>query len=93
MESTVEYPNRYSATSTFMDLQKTKRGQEFLQLFMSNMSFPLQGIDSDEEDELLGEDGAEMKQAMINEMPLIALASFGMITIEQINELIIGLNQ
>ena len=89
MESEDEIPLIYTELSVIGDLRKTKRGQAVLAKLMPNKEeAEKHAVDNDN----LGEGSGKMAQAMMFEMPLGALVSFGRITQDKLDGLIASLN-
>jgi beta-glucosidase len=75
--------------TAIMDILETPKGKEILGPVIKGMS------DAQAEgagDDSLGEGGEEMFDSMVMEMPIVTLASFGMMSMEQVQELIDKLN-
>ncbi len=89
-EST-ELPVTYTRESTVGDLMKTSRGRAlFEQMFGMQQS---QESAASNQDESMGEGGAKMAQAMMMEMPLQSIVSFGRMTMEQLDGIVAMLNR
>lgn len=90
VESTSELPITFDRFTAIEDILDTKKGQMILGPVMQQMS---QGMDSaSDSDDSMGEGGAEMMAKMILEMPIINLASFGIMTSEQVDGILSQLN-
>lgn len=83
-----ELPYHYTALSTVSSLQKTAKGRNL----WAQMLEQLQGKQPVSEENTLGEGSGQMQQNMLSEMPLGAMVSFGLISIEELKEMIHMLN-
>lgn len=90
VESTVEVPVHVTPYTAIADIMSTTKGKAILGQMMpakeSMMPVP------EEDDNPLGEGSQEMMQAMAAEVPLAALVSFGVMSNEQMEQLIQALN-
>ena len=90
VESTTELPVSFDRFTPIEDILDTKKGAAVLGPVMQQMS---QGMDeTSDSDDSMGEGGAEMMAKMIMEMPIINLASFGILTTEQVDGILSQLN-
>lgn len=92
VNATVELPIHYTKQSTMGDLTKTQRGQELMNQLLSGMSGMLGGVTAEETQESLGEGSEKMMQAMMLEMPLGSLCSFGIMSEDELDKLVEKLN-
>lgn len=91
---TAELPLHFTKASTVGDLMKSSKGRSFMEKMMAARGG--QGhVDAVEQDNLknMGEGSDKMVQAMMQEMPLGALVTYGAMTFEQLDELLVMLNQ
>ena len=88
VESTQEIPVVFTPYSPIGDIMATRKGQAALGPMMAKMSEQMGGTGSVN----LGESSPEMLAAIMNEMPLAALAGFGSMSDEQLNGLLAALN-
>ena len=92
MNATVEFPIVYTRQSTIGDLTKTQKGQVIMSELMVAISGRLGGGNEEATKESLGEGSEKMMQAMMLEMPLVALSSFGVLSEQELDALIGRLN-
>ena len=88
VNGTMELPYVYTLTSTVGSLLKTAKGRALFERMMAGMqqSKEMDGTDA------LGEGGAEMARRMMMEMPLGALATFGGVSMAELQGMIAMLN-
>ncbi len=92
VEGTTDIPLSVNMTTAIMEILETKKGREILGPVIEGIRG--NGSDEDSEhDESMGEGGAEMFDAMIREMPIGNLPSFGIIGMDQVKKLITRLNK
>lgn len=96
VQGLVELPIHYTENSTLADLAKTSRGRQF----MEEMAKKRKTADKDAEqqekrDDLsnLGEGSERMVQAMMREMPLSSMVSFGGMSKKELKNIVAMLNQ
>ncbi len=89
VESSFELPITFDQFTAIEDILDTKKGQEILGPVLQKMN---EGSGETEDDDALGEGGAEMFEKMILEMPIINLASFGILSTDEVNEILAKLN-
>lgn len=92
MNATIEIPIVYTRQSTIGDLTKTQKGQVIMSELMEAISGRLGGGNEEATKESLGEGSEKMMQAMMLEMPLVALSSFGVLSEKELDALIGRLN-
>ena len=90
VEGTVELPRNFTTFTPIEDILDSKKGKEILgpvikQLLDANNA-------EGQSDESLGEAGAKMFENMIKEMPVLSLASFGMMTVDEVQKLLDSIN-
>ena len=87
VQSTVDVPMKITRYTPMSDILSTARGQSVLGPMMAaRQEREMPSGDS------LGEGSQEMMQAMMAEIPLAALVSFGAITNEQLEQILMALN-
>lgn len=88
-----EIPVHYTRTSTIGDLLKSAKGRAFMEQMMQKLhgSKEAQKAEADKLNNM-GEGSERMAQAMMTEMPLGAIVTFGRMTNEQLDGLIAMLN-
>ncbi|MDO5422479.1 MAG: glycoside hydrolase family 3 C-terminal domain-containing protein [Eubacteriales bacterium] len=91
VEGTVELPCFYSMQSPIGSLRKTARGRKVLEQIMA--AGEDRKAEQESQMEALGEGAEQMQQAMFLEMPLGALAGFGSLSMEQVEEIVRMLNE
>lgn len=84
---TIELPFYYTMLSPMGSLKKTAKGREFMKQMAQNTP-DTQQMNPDD----LGEGSAKMMEAMMEEMPLAALTSFGGMSMEQLEGILQMLN-
>ncbi|RKM61982.1 glycosyl hydrolase [Butyrivibrio sp. CB08] len=89
VESTSELPITFDQFTAIEDILDTKKGQAILGPVLQQMN---DGMGESEDDDALGEGGAEMFEKMILEMPIINLASFGILSTDEVNGILEKLN-
>ncbi len=91
VQGMVELPIHYTKESTISDLMKSAKGRAFMQQMMSQRNSQMQGTqDSDVKN--LGEGSERMVQKTMEEMPIGATVSYGAMTEEQLDGLLMMLN-
>lgn len=91
VESTTEVPLKVTEFTAIVDILETTKGQKILGPIMKKISEG-RGTDSVDND-ALGEGGNEMFERMVLEMPIITLASFELMTKDEVLKLIKKLNR
>lgn len=89
VESSLELPMTFGHFTPIEDILDTKKGQMILGPVLQKIG---EGMENQEDDDSMGEGGAEMMTKMFMEMPIINLASFGILTTEQVDGIISQLN-
>ena len=90
-ENSVELPVSFTQFTPIEDILDTKKGSAILGPILQQMNEGAQNSGSGDDD-ALGEGGLEMFEKMILEMPIINLASFGIMTTDQVNGILEQLN-
>lgn len=88
VESTVEIPTTFTYESTVGDLLKTEKGRVFVEQMTGKSDREAIGRES----QALGEGGEKVAQSMMFEMPLRSIVTFGRMTMEQLDGLLVMLN-
>lgn len=93
MTGSREIPIHYTRTSTIGDLLKSAKGRAFMEQMMQKLHGSEEAKKA-EADNLnnMGEGSERMAQAMMMEMPLGAIVTFGRMTDDQLDGLIVMLN-
>ena len=89
VESSLELPMTFGRFTPIEDILDTKKGQLILGPVLQKIG---EGMENQEDDGSMGEGGAEMMTKMFMEMPIINLASFGILTTEQVDGILSQLN-
>ncbi len=89
VESSLELPMTFGRFTPIEDILDTKKGQMILGPVLQKIG---EGMENQEDDGSMGEGGAEMMTKMFMEMPIINLASFGILTTEQVDGILSQLN-
>lgn len=89
VQGTVEIPMVYTYNSTIGDLQKSAKGRAFVEKMRTGMHTAAGEADNLKN---MGEGSEQMAANMMMEMPLQSLISFGRMTVEQLDGLLIMLN-
>ncbi len=89
VESSLELPMTFGHFTPIEDILDTKKGQMILGPVLQKIG---EGMENQEDDGSMGEGGAEMMTKMFMEMPIINLASFGILTTEQVDGILSQLN-
>ncbi len=89
VESSLELPMTFDHFTPIEDILDTKKGQMILGPVLQKIG---DGMENQEDDGSMGEGGAEMMTKMFMEMPIINLASFGILTTEQVDGILSQLN-
>lgn len=91
VNGTMELPLRYTRESTVGDLLKTAKGRTIMQQLMGGRK---DAVSEAEADNLknMGEGSDRMVQTMMMEMPLGSIVTFGRMTSEQLDGLLMSLN-
>lgn len=92
VNSSVQLPVHYSRQSIIGDLTKTVKGQAMLSRMMSGFEKFTGGESAEDVAGNLGEGSERMMQAMMMEMPLVAICTYGMMSEEELDGLITDLN-
>ena len=90
VEGTVELPYNFTTFTPIEDILESRKGKEVLGPMIDKVL-----AENDKEggsDESLGEAGAKMFEKMIKEMPVLSLASFGMMSVEEVQKLLDEIN-
>lgn len=91
-----ELPIHYTENSTLADLAKTSRGRQFMeQMAKKREAAGNDAGQQEKRDDLsnLGEGSERMVQAMMREMPLSSMVSFGGMSKKELKEIVAMLNQ
>lgn len=88
VQGSIEKPIHYTKTSTVGDLLKTVKGREVMKQMMS----PVQAAGENRMKSSMGEGSEKLAQNMMLEMPLASIVSFGRMTEEQLEGLLVKLN-
>lgn len=89
--STVELPITYTADSTLGDLMESAGGREMMAEVMPNTANDIKRKETSAKH--LGGGSEKMMQAMMFEMPLSAMVSFGRLSKERLDEMLVALNR
>ena len=89
VEGTTQIPLHVEKVTAIVDILGTSKGKEILGPVIKSMA---EAQAEGGGDDSLGEGGEEMFESMVMEMPIITLASFGIMSMEQVQELIDKLN-
>lgn len=91
VNGTIELPLTYTRESTIGDLLKTAKGRAIMQQLMGGRK---EAVSAAEADNLknMGEGSDRMVQTMMMEMPLGSIVTFGRMTSEQLDGLLVTLN-
>ncbi len=93
VESTVDVPVRITRYTAMADILSTARGREVLgQMIPQQNPASMFGGQENAGDNPLGDGAQEMMEAMAAEIPLTALVSFGIMTNEQMEQVLTALN-
>lgn len=92
VDGTAEIPVFYTAFSPMISLSKTEKGRKLMKQLTQMTSQPGGGVSSNTDTEKLGEGAEQMMDAMVSEMPLGALVTFGLMKQEQLDAILAGLN-
>lgn len=96
IQGLVELPIYYTENSTLADLAKTSRGRQFMeQMAKKREAAGNDAGQQEKRDDLsnLGEGSERMVQAMMREMPLSSMVSFGGMSKKELKEIVAMLNQ
>lgn len=95
VDGTEELPIHYTENSTIADLKKTKRGRAFMEKMASRRSAEEKaaGREAQKDAANMGEGSERMIEAMMREMPLNALVSYGAMTKKDLKQMVDLLNQ
>lgn len=89
VKGTVDIPVQFDRYSVMEDIMGSTKGQ---QIFAQMMQAGIRGEVPASDAGSMGDGGQEMMQAMAREMPLSSLISFGVMTEEQLEQILIALN-
>lgn len=92
VNGTVELPMVYTYNSTIGDLMSTQKGQAVIQQMFGSMVGTMTEKEQESSEKAMGEGSAKMMRAMMQEMPLRSLVTFGRMTSEQLDKLLQMLN-
>ena len=90
VEGTVELPHNFTTFTPIEDILESRKGKEVLGPMIDKVL-----AENDKEggnDESLGEAGKKMFEKMIKEMPVLSLASFGMMSVDDVQKLLDEIN-
>ena len=86
----MELPRNFTTFTPIEDILDSKKGKEILGPVIKKL------LDENnaegQSDESLGEAGAKMFENMIKEMPVLSLASFGMMSVDEVRGLLDSIN-
>ena len=82
----------YTYNSTIGDLMSTQKGQAVIQQMFGSMVGTMTEKEQESSEKAMGEGSAKMMRAMMQEMPLRSLVTFGRMTSEQLDKLLQMLN-
>lgn len=91
VQGTLELPIHYTKESTISDLMKSTKGRAFVQQMMSRRASQGKTV-QDDNVKNMGEGSGKMMQKMMEEMPIGATVSYGAMTAEQLDGLLMMLN-
>lgn len=92
IHSDMELPMTFTKLTTIGALLKSKKGQEFFKKFMVQTQ-KSKGVQAEKEENAMGAGSARAHQQMMMEMPLGSLVSYGRMTEEALDALIVSLNE
>ena len=90
VEGTVDLPYNFTTFTPIEDILESRKGKEVLGPVIDKVL-----AENDKEggsDESLGEAGAKMFEKMIKEMPVLSLASFGMMSVDDVQKMLDQIN-
>lgn len=90
VEGTVDLPHNFTTFTPIEDILESRKGKEILGPVIDKVL-----AENDKEggsDESLGEAGAKMFEKMIKEMPVLSLASFGMMSVDDVQKMLDQIN-
>lgn len=95
IQGTAELPIVYTENSTLQDLAKTARGRSFMEQMQKQRSAQMDPDAAKTREDVanLGEGSERMVQAMMREMPLSTLVSYGAMSKRQLKQIVKMLNQ